>query len=200
MMEIIIGLISLLLALVSYSLYFRDMFGKKTRPHAITWLIWSALNGFIFLQQLSHDAGPGAWVTGAAAVANLLIFLFSFKYGERNITRLDWLCLAVALLVITLWLNAASDELTVILACVIFLIGFIPTFRKSFKKPSEETILTFTLNSTKFFLALFALNTVTLVTALYPITLGVVNALFVIFLLARGSVMKKSKKVVKRSA
>jgi len=192
-----IGLLTIIIAIASYGIYIRDTIKGRTRPHAISWVIWAVLNGFIFTQQLIHGAGPGAWVTGVAAAANVLIVLLSLKYGERNITRIDWLCLVISGAVLALWLQNVNDTLTVSLACIVFVVGFIPTFRKSFRKPGEETVATFGLNSIKFFLALFALNQITLVTALYPFVLGLMNGSFVIFLIIRriklGSKLKSKK-------
>lgn len=199
-MAIWIGLLSVLFAVISYSLYFRDIFQKNTTPHGITWLIWSVLNGCIFIQQLGDGAGPGAWVTGVAAIANGLIFLLSIKYGERSVTRLDWFCLGFSVIVIGLWLQHVNDTLTVVLACTIFIVGFIPTLRKSYAKPHEETIVTFGLNSMKFFLALFALQSVTIVTGLYPLVLGIINGYFVIFLIIRRrSIGKRGRKLKRRT-
>ena len=184
-MTIILGWVTVVLALISYSFYFRNIFRGKTKPHAITWLVWSLLNTFIFFQQATHNGGPGAWVTGVAAVANILIFFFSFKYGERNITRFDWGCLLIALLVLVAWRLTTSAELAVILASGVFIVGLTPTIRKSRLKAMEETATTYGLNSLKFLIALFALTNVTLVTALYPLVLFVVNALFFIYLVSR---------------
>jgi len=194
-----IGLFSVLLAIISYSLYFRDIFKGQTKPHALTWLIWAILNSVIFIEQYSHDAGAGAWVTGVAALANIIIFLLSFKYGERSITRLDWLCLAIAIPAIGLWVQQIDSAITIILACAIFIIGFIPTFRKSFRKPHEETVITFGLNGTKFFIALFALSSFTITTALYPFVLGFMNIFFVAFLLARRKIVKKNNTHIRRT-
>jgi len=194
-----IGLLTIIIAVVSYGIYIRDTIKGRTKPHTISWVIWAVLNGFIFTQQLMHGAGPGAWVTGVAAAANILIVLLSLKYGERNITRIDWLCLVISGVVLALWLQNVNDTLTVILASIVFVVGFIPTFRKSFRKPGEETILTFALNSTKFLLALFALDQVTLVTALYPLVLGLMNGSFVIFLIIRRIKISGKLKSRKRS-
>lgn len=199
-MMIWVGLLSVLLAVISYSIYFRDIFRRKTKPHGVTWLVWAVLNGCIFLQQLTHDAGAGAWVTGVAALGSIVIFLLSFRYGERNVTRLDWFCLVIAAIVMGLWLQGINDTLTVILACTVFIIGFIPTLRKSYTNPYEETITTFGLNSTKFFLALFALNSVTLVTGLYPVVLSSINAYFVVFLIIRRKIVGRQRTKVKRRA
>lgn len=186
-----IGILSVLLAVVSYSIYFRAIFRKNITPHAITWLIWGTLNTFIFIQQAVNGAGPGAWVTGVAAAANIVIFLLSLRYGERSLAVLDWICLIVAAVVIVLWLLHSDATITVSLACVIFIIGLLPTLRKSYYKPHEEAVATFGLNSLKFFLALFALQSVTVVTGLYPLTLGIANGFIVIFLIVRRRQMNR---------
>ena len=182
-MNYLLGVIAIVIALISYSFYFHDIFRHKTKPHGVTWFIWGTLNFFIFYEQMIAGAGPGAWVTGAAAIANLAIFAFAFKYGERNITRLDWVCLLIGLLALSVWFVNRGGVLSVILACMVFVIGFIPTFKKSFKHAEQETIITFALNSTKFLVALFALQTVSITTALYPAVLFAVNGFFALFLL-----------------
>ena len=68
-MNELIGLISLAIAVISYSLYITHTLKGYTKPHAITWLVWGLLNGSVFFEQLAGGAGPGAWVTAAAAVA-----------------------------------------------------------------------------------------------------------------------------------
>lgn len=187
------GLLSVLLAAVSYSFYLKDIFAGRTKPHAVTWLVWAFLNGFIFLQQMTNEGGAGAWVTGAAAIVSLCIFILSFKHGERHITRLDWLCLAIVGLIIVLWTQRVSEEVTVVLACVVFLLGFIPTFRKAYKKPHQETLATFGLNSAKFLISLLALQSLTIVTGLYPLFLGVLNGCFAIYLVFRRYKMHTRK-------
>lgn len=179
------GLLSLCVAIISYVLYFRDTIAHRTKPHSITWFIWGTLNSFIFYQQITHDAGPGAWVTGLAAIADSLICLYSLRSSRQRITQLDWWCLALAGVSVGLWLYTSDPHLAVILASVTFGIGFIPTFRKSHTKPHEETLISFALNGAKFFIALFALDTFTITTALYPFALFVLNMTFVVFLLAR---------------
>lgn len=192
-MSIMLGLLTILIALTSYSFYFRDIFKHKTKPHTFTWFIWSILNAFIFYEQLVHNGGPGAWVTGVAAVANVAIFVAAFKYGERNITRLDWLCLMIALGAFGIWLLKADTELAVILASSVFVVGFIPTIRKTLKKVHEETAITFALNSLKFIVALSALSTTTITTALYPIVLCITNGSFAVFLIWRQVSARKIK-------
>lgn len=192
-----LGLSTIVIAVVSYSIYLRDMFRGKTKPHSLTWFIWALLNSFIFFQQMTHDAGPGAWVTGTAAAANVVIFLLSLKYGEKHITKLDWLCLVSALAIFAFWFQTSDAVISVILACIIFVLGFTPTIRKAWRRAQEETVPTFVLNSLKFFIALFALESFTIITALYPMTLFVLNIGFAFYLIFRRSAYTKTKKRAK---
>ena len=183
-----LGIVTIIIAVVSYSIYIRDILKGNTKPHGFTWFVWALLNSYIFFQQIHHDAGAGAWVTGVAGVANLFIFLLALKYGERNITKLDWLCLMLALVAFAVWIVNSDIVLSVVLACSVFVLGFIPTLRKSIKRAQEETALTFGLNSLKFMIALFALSSFSIVTALYPFVLCVINGLFAVFLFSRQAV------------
>jgi len=184
-MSLILGLLSILIAVISYSFYFRNIFAHKTRPHSITWLIWGTLSALIFYQQITHGGGAGAWVTLVASSANFIIFGLSMRYGERLITRFDYNCLILAIIALVLWgFNKDSNVSAVIASCV-FIIALIPTWRKSLANAYEETVVTYALNSLKFLIALFALSTVSFMTAFYPFVVFAANAVFAVFLLVR---------------
>lgn len=196
MTYVAIALLTLLIGLVSYSVYIRDVLTAKTHPHGMTWVIWGTLNSFIFFQQITNGAGPGAWVTGMAAVANFVIFILSFKYGEKNITLFDWICLLLVGVAFSVWLSQADAGLAVLMAIAIFVIGLLPTVRKVYVGTSHETIITFFLNSLKFLLAVFALQSFSIVTAAYPLTLFIVNLLFASYLVyewKKGTSFKKRR-------
>jgi hypothetical protein len=192
MIDDILGLVSLAIAILSYSVYIAHTVQGTTKPHAITWLVWSSLHGFVFIEQMAAGAGAGAWVTAAAALANFCIAVLALFKGERNITRLDWLCLALTAMLLASWSLITDPLIAVVLAVAIFLVGFIPTVRKSTRKAHEETATTYLLNGVKFMIALAALGTLSLTTVLYPLTLGIVNIGFAVYLvLARQRQKKK---------
>ncbi len=193
-MSDIIGVVSLLIAVISYGAYIRNIFRGKTKPHAITWLVWSILNTLVFFEQMESGAGPGAWVTGVAGLANLAIFVLALRYGERNITRFDWLCLGLVAVMLAFWSTISDPTLIVVIAVSIYLAGLFPTIRKVSKKANEETALTYGLNGFKFLLAFFALQSVTIATALYPLTLFIVNGSFVAYLLWARQQQGKTKR------
>ncbi len=183
MIQDTIGLVSLGIAIISYTIYITHTVRGSTKPHAITWLIWALLNGFVFSEQLAAGAGPGAWVTGAASIANVAIAGLALFKGERTITHLDWLCLALTSVLLFSWQTIEDPSIAVVLAVIIFMIGFVPTLRKSVTRAHEETATTFALNGIKFLLAIAALSTLSVATVLYPLVLGIANLGFALYLI-----------------
>lgn len=173
------------MAVVSYFFYFRDIWAGRTKPHAFTWLIWTSLTAIGFAAQVGDHGGPGAWVTGFTAAVSAVIFVAALFRGERDITRGDWSCLVGAGLAAGLWAVTNNALLAVILVTVIDALGFAPTFRKSFHRPHEETLITYELSAIKFVLALLALDNFSAVTALYPASLVVMNGVFALMLIIR---------------
>lgn len=184
-MKVFLGSLAILIAIYSYIPYFRNILRGKTKPHAFSWFIWSLLTGIAFFAQIADKGGPGAWVTGFTALVCFFFFILALNRGEKNIVWLDWLSLIGALVALAIWTLTSDPLLSVILITVIDGLGFIPTFRKSFNKPNEETALTYSLSAIKFAIAIAALDNVTIVTTLYPASLVIMNGLFVVMVLMR---------------
>ncbi len=181
----LLALGAIMIAIVSYVPYFRDIFRGKTKPHAFTWLIWGTLNGIAFLGQLSDSGGVGAWALGFTAIATLSIFGLSLFKGEKNIKPFDWFCLVGSFLAIVPWLLTNDPLLSVVLITLIDVIAFMPTVRKSVIKPHQETLITYFLSIFKYFFIVGALENYTVVTVLFPFVIGFMNLAFVVFILVR---------------
>lgn len=182
----ILGTLATLIAFASYAPYLWGIFKGYVKPHAFSWLVWGLLTAIGFFAQVSDNAGPGAWVTGFSAAITIFIACIAYFRNDRNyISKSDWYTFGAALLAIPLWLITDNPLWSVILITVIDALGFYPTFRKGFHLPHEELALSFFLSGFKFALALFALENFTLITALYPFSLVVMNGIFVCMLLIR---------------
>lgn len=192
-----LGAIATIMALVSYIPYFQDIAKGKTKPHAFSWLIWALLTAIGFAGQISDSAGPGAWVTGFTALACFSIFIAALFKGEKNITKFDWSCLWLSIAAIPLWMITSTPLWSVILITVIDTVGFLPTFRKAYLKPFEETVITFTISTVKFVIAIIALTNFSVVTILYPASLVIMNGAFVVMIYMRR-VALSDKVVVSR--
>ena len=181
----ILGIIPVLLAAPSYWLYIRSIFVGKTVPHMYSWLIWSLLAGIGFVGQVSGDAGPGSWNTGITAVACFAIFIVAAKKGERHLYVIDKILLLVAVAAIILRVLTSSNEIAVFMATIAALVGFALTIKKAYHKPSQENPTTFFINSTRNFISLFALNSISFLTFFYPFCMMLANASILIVIITR---------------
>ena len=184
-MKDIIGTVAVVLTFVGYIPYIVDTIKGKTKPHIYTWFIWGLVTAIAFGLQIADQAGAGAYTTLAAAIVCFTIFLFGLRQGNKDITSSDSVFFLLSLLALVLWLFAKQPVLSVILVSVIDMLGFVPTVRKSWHKPHEETLISYLTNTFRFGLALFALERYTLVTMLYPVTWIIANGLFSVFLIVR---------------
>jgi hypothetical protein len=137
--------------------------------------------------QLSVKAGPGSLVTLAAALVCLIIAFLGLGIArkDKSIDRIDTLCFILALVALVIWLFANQKVVSVIIVSSADMIGFIPTIRKSWKKPYEETLISYEVNTFRFVLAIYALQRYNIVALLYPLTWIVANGLFSAFLICR---------------
>lgn len=169
----------------SRGVYFLSIHKGHTRPHAFSWLIWGVISSIGFAAQVAEGGGVGSWPRGFGAVTCFLIVILACFKGEKNITRGDWVTLLVALSAIPLWMATKTPVWSVILVCIIDTIGYIPTLRKAWHKPQEETPRGYFLSCFGAFFSLIALEAYTLSTWLYPLVLTFSNGSMAAFLILR---------------
>jgi len=184
-MESYYGTLALFISLAGSWIYIRSILKGKTKPHLYTHLAWGIITAIAFFAQVSDNAGPGSWAIGVTAAACLTQAALALKYGERDITRNDHISLGISLLAIVSWVVTKDPLLAVILACVVDIVAYYPTFRKSWKNPWEENIAAYNIANVKLALSLAALTNVTWVTVLYPAVGLAANLAFVATCLLR---------------
>lgn len=182
-----LGALAVVIGIIGYIPYFRDIFKGKTKPHAFSWLIWGILTAIAFAGQVTSNGGYGAWVTGFTAFCCFIIFLIALQKGSKEFPLVDWISLGGAFAGLILWAVTKNPLTAIILVTIVDTIGFIPTFRKSYTRPNEETLATYTLSAIKYIFGIAALSTFSLVNILYPISLVVTNSLFIFMVLIRRS-------------
>jgi hypothetical protein len=170
--KIILGAIAALLALFSSFLYIRDIFRGNTKPHTYTWLIWAIVTAIAFFGQMVSGGGPGSWATGVAALVTIITLIISLKgkYGTKDITNFDKVCLALAILAILPWLLTKNVLWSVLFATFIDLIAFFPTMRKTWHAPKSESLESMYADAVKHMLSTVSMGTYSLVTLVYPLS------------------------------
>lgn len=186
----IISSIAVALALGSYIPYFRDIARGKTKPHAFSWLIWSLLHAIGFGASLVKGGGAGSWVTGASTLACSTVFIIALKKGETKLHPYDWFAMTGAFVALAFWWFTSEPTLSVMLIALIDVLGFVPTFRKSYINPFGETAITYLMGSVYFSLSLIALESYTIATWFYPASIIIVNTAFVSMLYIRKKAVR----------
>ncbi len=181
----IIGAGAALLGVYGYGMYIRDVLRGHVRPHLFTWTVWGILMSIALAAQLTQDTSPGTWNLMSSTVLTVAVAIASLFYGDRNITRGDWIAFIASLSAIPVWKMTANPVYAVLLICAIDCAAVWPTFRKSWYRPHQEGALMFALTVPQFLLSIVALDRVTLVTALYPALIAGLNTALVLMLLWR---------------
>jgi hypothetical protein len=188
--KLFFGLASSFVAVICFAPYLIDIFKKKTEPHMYSWLIWTILQVVGVMAQLKDGAGYGSWALAIGALFCFTIFLLSFKYGTKNISKFDIFCLISSLFAILIYINIKNPVWAIIVVATIDFIGFLPTFRKGFQEPFSETPSTFVMSAMANFLSLLALQNYSLTTVLYIASLFITNSSFATMIYLRKKIVK----------
>jgi hypothetical protein len=192
----ILGGLAVALGLFGYVLYTRGIIQGKVKPHAFTWFVWGLLTAIAFVAQITKGGGPGAWVTGVTAACSFGFALVGLGASSRMfIAKSDSVYFMLALLAIPVWFFTGNPLWSVIIITITDATAFAPTFRKAFLNPETENGWTYALSGLKFIVGLFALQSFTWTTALYPASLVLANFVFVIMLVWRRQWLHYSRGV-----
>jgi hypothetical protein len=183
--HLLFALISAIVGISCFVPYIRDIFLNKTTPHSYSWLVWAILEVTGAVAMFGGGAGFGIASLSIGAVLCAFVFFLSLRYGTKNVTKFDTVCLAGALFAFILYLLTHNALASVILVACIDLIAFLPTFRKVFAEPYTETLATYFLSALSSAFALGALSFFTLTTSLYLISLIFTNTFTVVLILIR---------------
>jgi len=130
----------------------------------------------VFLAQLSDKGGVGAWPIGISGVITLYIaFLAYQRRTDVTITTTDRVFLAAAAVSLPRWFFTANALWAVIILTIVDVLGFGPTFRKTFVAPTSESTLFYGLFAVRNTLVILALEHYSMTTVLFPAVIAMVS-------------------------
>ncbi len=174
-MKEIVAVIASVIALVGNAPYLWDILSKRVKPHPYTWLVWTIVSGITFFGGLAKGAGIGALPTGTAEIFTLIIFLFSLRYGFKQIAKIDTYFLIIALLGLIPWALTKDPTISVVIVVLIDAIAFIPTLRKTWRYPATETPVLYSMNVLRHVLTLFSLQAYNIATIFHSVVMIIIN-------------------------
>jgi hypothetical protein len=185
--KLIIGVAATLLGLASYVPYLAGTIKGTLRPNATSWLVWGVLAGVAFGGQIVSGAGLGALITGTSALASFVVMGLALRHkSSRRFSRLDLSCLIAGAVALVVWPIARSPLLSVALVSSITLVGYIPTYTKSWTRPYEENISMYLLGIVKYAMSVLVLGTYSATNVLYPAVVVLANTVLISLLVMRA--------------
>lgn len=189
--KITFSIIASICGAIGFIPYLWNSFFGETRPHVFTWLIWMITSGVAVTGLWLGGGGIGAIPSTITIVFVTLVFLASLRFGKKDIKRSDIVVLIVAMSAILIWWLFDNPYLAILIVSLIDVIGYIPTFRKSFKEPWAETMTSWGLFGLSSIFAMLALESYNFLTVSYLASISIVNILVVIFLFIRRRALSK---------
>ena len=184
--KLIISIFAILLNIVGgFSVYLRSIFSGETKPHVYTWLIWTITGVIALLGLIQGKGGWGILPLFMSTIFVFVIFLISFKFGTKNITKFDTAVLIIALLAIVVWFKMHNPLLAVILVTIADCLGYLPSFRKTFQEPWTESVTSWTVYFFCGLLMILALREYNFLTLTYLATTEVANVILIAICLIR---------------
>jgi len=189
----IFSAIAIAITFIAFIPYIYSIHKGKTKPHAFSWIIWASVTFIVFLATLSDKGGAGAWPIGVSGLITLYVaFLAYTKKSDRMISNIDWLFFIVAMTSLPLWYFTSNPLWSVMILTTVDLLGFVPTFRKSYNYPYEEQLTFFNLMASRNLIVIIALENYSLTTLLFPAATAIACILFVLMVIIRRTKIKKA--------
>ena len=189
--KLIFGLVAAVFAIYCFVPYIRDIFLKKTTPHMYSWFLWGLLQIIGAIAIIISGGGYGVLELSIGSLFCFYIFFLSFKYGTKDITRFDTICLFSALFTIIIWIITKDALYAVLLISVIDFMAFVPTYRKGYKEPNSETVSNYFISALASSFAILALSAYSFTNVFYLATLVCTNIVFAFLLLYRRKIVIK---------
>jgi hypothetical protein len=186
----LLGAIAIGLTIIAYYPYIRSIIQGKTKPHVFSWIIWGTSTCIVFLAQLADKGGAGAWVIGFSGIISIYVaFLAYIKRSDSSITRIDRLFFIVAMNALPIWYLTSDPLWAVVILTTLDLLGFAPTFRRSYIRPFEEKLMFYVVMALRNLVVVSALDNYSLTTVLFPATIAAACLIFSLMVVYRRRVL-----------
>lgn len=151
------GALSVIFAVFAGVPYIRSILSGRTKPHQMTWLVFSIMNGIILISQYLKGARASVLITLVFFIFTIIDFLLSLRYGLRNTSRWDNLLLTLSLLTIVVWILTKNPSVAIWLTVAIDIFATSMMILKIKSRPNSEAVLPWAMGTTAYFFTITAL-------------------------------------------
>jgi len=132
--------ITVLISVVGYFFYFKDIFFGTTRPNLVSWFLWMLAPFIGVFFQIQAGAGLSAVPVFMAGFGPLVVIVVSLfrRNSMWKITNFDLICGFLALMALVFYIFAHNLGVSILFAILSDGLAFIPTYLKGWKFPETE--------------------------------------------------------------
>jgi len=171
--------------------YLVEVVRGKAKPRVVSWFIWSIITGIGCAAAFVDHQYPTAILLLLSSMGTMLTGILGWKYGDKKIAKLDVSCFVGALIGLVLWRVFDSPALAVMAMIMTDFVGGIPSLVHAWRKPYEETLVSYMLSFFAASFTLLALSDWVFTAAAYPIFLFAIYLTYTVILFFRRRVVKK---------
>jgi len=178
-MRLTLAILALVLNIIGYIPYIRDIIRGIVKPQRITWGIWTILTTITAVNQIVNKGGYSSLFFVSTTILVTFTFLLSIKYGTGGGSRLDFVSLVLATLLFTYWVAIHDTRLSTVIAILIDSIAAALTVIKTYHYPETETYPQWVLAGIGGALTLFAVPRLDWALLAYPAYIALANGVIV---------------------
>lgn len=130
--------------------YIKSILSGRTKPHQMTWLVFSIMNGIILVSQYLKGARASILIALVFFIFTIIDFILSLNYGIRSTSRWDYLLLTFSLLTIIAWILTRNPSVAIWLTVLIDIFATTMTIIKIKSQPNSEAILPWLMGATAY--------------------------------------------------
>lgn len=180
------GYTSGILMILSVIPYIRSILKGNTKPHRMTFLIWTILILIAFFSQLAKGASWSLLLTAGDGIAVLITFILSINFGVGGLEKMDIISLCGVGVSLILWYFTKEPAIVLFLIILIDLIGLNLTIIKTWKNPETENWVAWAMCGVGGFLGVLSVGNLNFILLAYPVYICLANSIMAIIVLIRG--------------
>ena len=188
-LKLLFSIIWIILVIWAFWHYYYSIFKWETKPHIYTWLTFFLLLTASFFIQAKHWWWLWTYVILVNLIWCIIAFLLSLYYWNKEITKLDTLFLLWGIITIIFWLILKQPIISTILIIVIDFFALLPTYRKTWNKPYDETIVIYIISGFIFLSSLLAIENYNFLTTWHQIAIILFDWWLVLYILIRRKIL-----------
>jgi hypothetical protein len=188
-----LGICAIILTIVSFYPYIRDIVRGLVKPHMFSWIIWATTTLVVFMATLLSGGGVGAWPIGLSGSITFGIAIYAcLRKSDITITRSDVIFLCAALSSLPFWYFTSDPLWAVCILTGVDLLGFGPMIRKTWVDPSSESVSFFSMFFIRNGFAIAALEQYSLTTLLFPVSINCMLVLLMVIVIYRKPTLESA--------